>query len=102
MTQRVEQGSWVEIERIVLQAGERAPQVPGDTQRVPLLLRARGTLLAEGVLGEVVDIESAAGRRLSGTLITANPPYDHSFGSPIPELTAIAAEVRALLAEGEV
>jgi hypothetical protein len=57
--------------------------------------------MAEGLLGDVVDIKTAAGRRLGGTLIAATPPYDHSFGSPIPELTAIADEVRALLAEEE-
>jgi len=95
----VEQGAWVEIEQVVLLAGERAPQVPVDTQQVPLLLRAKGILLAEGQLGGQVEIETVVGRRLSGTLIAVNPPYDHSFGSPIAELTAIAGEVRALLAE---
>jgi hypothetical protein len=97
MTKRIEKGAWVEIHRIVLPAGERAPQVPKDTQRVPLEMRVKGFLIESAALGEEVEIETPAGRCLSGTLVEINPAYNHSFGHPVPELSAIGGEVRSIL-----
>jgi hypothetical protein len=97
MTERVDTGTWVEIHRIVLAAGERAPQVPADTRAVSLEMRVKGFLAAPAALGEAASIVTAAGRSLSGTLSEVNPAYSHGFGAPVPELSAIGAEVRALL-----
>ena len=97
MNEMIEKGVWVEIWRIVLPAGERAPQVPDDTQQVPLEMRVKGFLTEPASLGGEAEIETSAGRRLNGTLTEVNPAYSHGFGSPIPELSVIAAEVRALL-----
>ncbi len=97
MSEQIEKGSWVEIELTILPAGERAPQVPDDTQQVPLMMRARGLLQRAAAIGDEVSIETATGRALEGRLLAANPAYDHSFGAPLPELNAIAAEARALL-----
>ncbi len=97
MSELIEKGTWVEIRCIVLPAGQRAPQVPGDTQQVPLEMQVKGFLLTPAILGEEVEIETAVGRRLTGTLIAVNPAYSHGFGSPIPELSAIAIEARAWL-----
>ena len=97
MTEQVNKGTWVEIHSIVLAAGERAPQVPADTQRVPLEVRVRGFLAAPARLGDEVSIVTAAGRTLSGTLVEVNPAYSHGFGAPVPELCSIGAELRALL-----
>lgn len=97
MGERVPAGTWVEIGRVVLQPGERAPQVPEDTARVPLELRVRGFLTEPAVLGGNTEIVTLADRRHKGLLLAVNPPYDHTFGVPIPELAFIGAEVRALL-----
>ena len=99
MTDPIDKGTWVEIGSIVLQPGQRAPQVPDDTQRVPLELRVKGFLLEPASIGDDVEISTAAGRRLRGQLIAANPAYTHSFGEPIPELASIGAEARAILRE---
>jgi len=101
MADRAETGTWVEIQRILLPPGERAPQVPEDTQRVPLELRAKGFLIAPASLGQEAEIRTATGRRLRGTLARINPAYDHGFGPPIPELAAIGAELRTLLQQPE-
>ena len=101
MSELIPQGTWVEIHRIVLAPEERAPQVPADTSKVPLEMRVKGFLVAEAALGEEVQVVTAAGRRLRGTLREANPRYAHGFGAPIPELTVIGSEVRALLRAGE-
>jgi hypothetical protein len=90
-------GTWVELRRVVLPAGERAPQVPEETQRVPLELRVRGFLLHEAAPGESAQLVTATGRRLHGTLDRVLPAYEHGFGPPVPELLAVGEELRARL-----
>jgi len=90
-------GQWVEIHRIVLPVGERASQIPNDTRRVPLEMRVKGFLVAPAALGTDAEIITRAGRRLRGILAAVNPAYAHTFGAPLPELSVIGDEVRALL-----
>jgi hypothetical protein len=97
MAEPIAAGTWVEIRSTVLRASERAPRIPPDTSTFPLELRAKGFLAVPAQLGEEVEIVSAAGRRLRGTLSEANPSYTHGFGRPIPELCGIAEEARAIL-----
>ncbi len=93
----VQPGRWVEIRSTVLEAAERAPQVPEDTRQVPLEMRARGFLLRSAMLGDEVEIETLTGRRLRGILHAGEPAYTHGFGPPVKELLGIARELRALL-----
>jgi hypothetical protein len=103
MAELVRAGTWVEIYAIVLTADERAEHIPDDTKRVPLEMRVKGFSTGEATQGDQVEIVTVAGRRLHGTLVQANPSYDHGFGAPIPELVAIGGELRALLrAAGQV
>jgi hypothetical protein len=97
MADRVKKDTWVEISNIVLAAGKRAPQIPEDTQQIPLEMRVKGFLVAPAAMGDEAEIETAAGRRLRGTLCEINPAYSHTFGAPIPELSPIGSEVRDLL-----
>lgn len=97
MARQIEQGRWVEVRRTVLHPGERAPQAPEDTRRVPLEMRVKGFLVESATEGEEAEIVTAAGRRLRGVLDRVEPAYTHGFGSPVPELLAIGSEVRALL-----
>ena len=97
MAEMIRQGTWVEIRRIVLQPGERSPQVPEDTRQVPLEMRVKGFILEPASPGAEVEIVTPAGRRLRGILTEVNPAYTHSFGSPLPELSAIGDEVRSML-----
>jgi len=97
MTELIEEDTWVEIQSIILSAGERAPQIPDDTQQVPLVMRAKGFLVEPAALGDEVEIMTPAGRRLRGKLVEVNPAYTHQFGAPIPELLAIGSEVRVML-----
>ncbi len=98
MAEAVAAGTWVEIHRVVLEAGQRAPQVPDDTAQVPLEMRVKGFLVAPGAPGDTVEIRTPAARRLRGTLVAVNPAYAHGFGAPIAELQAIGGEVRARIA----
>jgi 2-amino-4-ketopentanoate thiolase alpha subunit len=92
----ISQGTWVEIERVVLSPAERAPSLPDDTRQVPYMLRVSGFLLEDAELGQEVRIRTIIGRELSGKLITVNPSYSHSFGTTVPELQRIGTreEVR--------
>ena len=99
MTEPVDKGVWVELYDIVLPAGQRAPQVPEDTQRVPLEMRVKGFLLEPARFGGEAEVVTAAGRRVRGRLGDVNPAYDHSFGQPIAELSPIGSELRTILRE---
>jgi len=99
MAEHVAAGTWVEVHRVVLRAGERAPQIPEDTRAVPLEMRVKGFLTQPAALGDEAVIVTPAGRRLRGTLTEVNPAYTHGFGPPIPELSVIGQEVRAILRE---
>jgi len=96
-SQRVARGTWVELHRVVLAPGERAPQVPEETQAVPLELRVKGFLTHDAAPGEEAEVQTAAGRRLRGRLDRVLPGYEHGFGPPVPELLAVGEELRALL-----
>jgi hypothetical protein len=89
--------AWVEIHRIVLDPGKRAPQVPADTQRVPLEMKVKGFLGHDASVGDEVEITTPAGRHMRGVLTAINPAYAHRFGSPIAELSSIGGELRAIL-----
>jgi 2-amino-4-ketopentanoate thiolase alpha subunit len=96
---QVKPGEWVEIHRVILDAGERAPQVPEDTQAVPLEMRVKGFAVQGGSMGDCIEIRTLNGRMMKGTLITKNPSYHHGYGSPIPELLTVGLELKALLEE---
>ena len=100
MTELIGKGVWVEIHTIVLEPGERAPQVPDDTAKVPLEMRVKGFLAEPAAIGEQAEIITAAGgRRLRGRLSAVNPAYLHGFGPPVAELSTIGRDLRGLLAE---
>jgi len=101
MAGRCKKGDWVEIHNVILKAGERSPAVPDDTKRVPLEAWIKGWAQGEAALGEEVEIETPAGRKVRGTLTGVNPGYTHSFGPAVPELVDIGKELRASLKGGK-
>lgn len=95
-------GDWVQIHQIVLTPEQRAPQVPEDTSRVPLEMKAKGELVEpEAFVGDEVSIRTAIGRTIKGRLIAVDPPCDISYGPTPPELRSVGSELRGILA-GEV
>jgi hypothetical protein len=97
MTAKAEEGTWVELHSVVLLPGKRAPQVPDDTQQVPLELKVKGILLHSASIGQEAEILTASGRRVVGTILAINPEYDHGFGSAVAELITVGAELREML-----
>lgn len=93
-------GDWVRIHDIVLEVGQRAPNIPEDTQNVPLEVWNKGFLLDDQAkIGDKVQVETYIGRTMEGTLIEVNPYYEHDFGKFVPELSYIGRQVRALIEE---
>lgn len=101
MSNTCKQGEWVEIHYVVLLAGERSPDVPEDTKKVPLECWVKGWALSSGTVGEPVEIRTPANRVVKGTLTRVNPGYTHSFGPSVPELLPVGQELRAMLKEDE-
>lgn len=96
-----ERGDWVEISGVVLKAEERAPHVPDDTRKTPLILWVKGYALHPANIGDAVEIETVTSRRVKGVLTAVNPPYAHSYGEYVPELAKVREQVKGLLFEGK-
>lgn len=90
-------GDWVQVRSIVLPPGQRAPQVPADTQAVPLIMLVKGFLQHDARIGEEVTITTVIGRQVTGELVAVNPTYNHDYGRPVSELLAIGPELRQIL-----
>jgi hypothetical protein len=88
----VSKGTWVQIERVVLEPAERAAGLPEDTGEVPYVLRVSGFLLEDAAIGEQARVGTLIGRELRGSLTAVNPGYTHSFGETVPELLDIGID----------
>lgn len=92
---------WAQIRHIVLEPGQRSPQVPEDTKRVPLVLSVKGFLTSDAKLGDKVTITTVIGREITGELVAINPSYNHSFGPQPPTLASVGSELRSILRDGK-
>lgn len=91
-------GDWVRIYNVVLEVGERATNIPEDTQNVPLEMWSKGFLLEEGAkIGDHVKVETYIGRTVEGELLEVNPFWDHDYGKAVPELLYIGRQAREIL-----
>ena len=94
-------GDWVMIYNIVLEPKDRAPQIPEDTKKVPLEMWIKGFLLEDTQVGEMANIETIVGRKVSGKLVEIHPTHKHNYGNHIPEILQIGKTLKELLFYGE-
>ncbi len=94
-------GDWVQIHSIILEAGQRAPQVPVETQQVPLEMWCKGFAGQAAEIGEELKITTVIGQELSGVLTAINPRPGHDFGAPVPELLDIGMKLRERIKEAD-
>lgn len=93
-------GNWVRIHTVVLEVGQRANNIPEDTQNVPLEMWDKGFLLDDSAnIGDKVKVETYIGRVVEGNLLEVNPYYEHDFGKCVPELLYIGRQARELLSK---
>jgi len=97
----IKKGEWVLIHRNVLEASERAPQVPDDTKKVPLEMWVKGYLQKDANIGDEVTVVTRTKRIEHGNLLEANPYYKHDYGKFVPELLKVSEQVREVLFGGE-
>src|SRR6202022_4903511 len=84
--QPVPAGTWVELERVILKPGDRAPGIPADTASVPFAARVRGFLVAAARMGATTEVRTQAERVVTGRLRAVLPRNPADFGDPSPEL----------------
>jgi len=70
LADRCHAGDWVEVERVLLEPSDRAPNLPEDTASQPLTMWVKGFAAEETALGGQVEIETMSGRRVRGTLVS--------------------------------
>jgi len=96
--EKVKKGTWVEIENCVLKPEERAPQIPEDTKRTPLMMWIKGFLVEDNAaLGDTVMVQTLAGRVAKGTLTAIEPRHEHDYGNPVTELLVVGTEIKSEL-----
>ena len=99
---KTRKGEWVQITRVVLPAGKRAPQVPEDTQKHELRMWVKGFLCADAAIGEEVEITTVTGRKVSGELFAVQPKYTQTYGDFVPELLKVQCQLRDILFGGTI
>src|SRR5437870_1279455 len=90
-------GTWVELERVILKPGERAPGIPADTASVPFAARVRGFLVASAPRGATAEVRTQADRVVSGKLRAVLPRNPADFGDPSPELLVVGKAMKRRL-----
>ena len=100
MASKCDRGQLVEIHLVVLKREERQADLPEETRKVPLEAWVKGRALFEAEIGQEVEIETASGRRVKGTLTDIAPGYAHTYGPVVPELEPVGRELRAMLKGG--
>ena len=79
----VNKGTWVEIESVVLTPEERAPGIPPETAKCPLVMKVSGFLANDASLGDEVRVYTMIGRQVKGRQrLILNMT---SFGSTVSE-----------------
>ena len=95
-------GDWVRVHNVVLKACDRTARIPDDTKKCDLEMWVKGVLVEnQATVGDLVTIETAAGRIQKGILIEENPHYTHSYGDFVPEIIEIDKRLRTLMFGGD-
>jgi 2-amino-4-ketopentanoate thiolase alpha subunit len=90
-------GTWVELERVILKPGKRAPGIPADTASVPFAARVRGFLLTPARMGTTAQARTQAERVVAGRLRAVLPRNPADFGDPSPELLRVGKAMKQRL-----
>ena len=85
----------LEIERVVLPAGSRAPHIPADTAEIDFVARVRGFLVETAPIGSAATVRTLLDREVTGRLTDVNPRNPANFGDPVPALLEVGADNRS-------
>ena len=90
----IKKGTWVRIEKVILQADERTAKIPDDTKNTPFKMWTKGILQHDCAIGDEAKIVTVADREDEGILVEANPFYELNYGSFVPEIIEIDAVIK--------
>jgi hypothetical protein len=85
----IDKGIYVRIRKTILKPNERSENLPKETKQVPYKMWVKGYLQKEADLFDLVIIKTVTGRIESGILKEVEPPYKHSYGDFVPELSKL-------------
>ncbi len=85
----IDKGTYVRIRRTLLKSGERSPNLPEETKKVPFKMWVKGYLQDEADLFDIVTVKTLTGRYETGRLKEANPPYRHNYGDFVKEVLTL-------------
>jgi len=85
----IKKGSYVRIEKIILDAKDRTSKIPEDTKATPFKMWTKGFLQEDTNLNEEGTILTKSNRIDTGKVIEVDPSYTLSYGHYLPEMTQI-------------
>ena len=85
----IKKGSYVRIEKVILQADQRTSKIPDDTKAVPFKMWTKGILQHDANLNEEASIVTMSNRQDKGILVEVNPMYELNYGEFLPEMIEI-------------
>ena len=88
------------IRSTILNAGERAANIPEDTAAVPLEMWVKGFLTADCTIGGQAEVRTATGRTETGILEEVAPTTTVNYGNFVPEVLKIGQDARRILFGG--
>lgn len=97
----IKKGTWVSIEKIVLEAKDRADNLPEDTKKTDLKQWVKGYLEEDATIGDMVKVKTITDREEEGKLIEATPYYEINYGKFVGELLTISTQVKEILHGGD-
>ena len=93
-------GDWIRIYKVVLKPEERQGNLPEDTKKVPFEMWDKGFLLnCSAEIGDIVEVETIIGRKISGELVEVNPNFEINYGVGVTDTLYIGRQLRKLLGE---
>lgn len=87
----IDKGIYVRIRKTILKPEERSDNLPIETKKVPFKMWVKGYLLEEADLFDLVLVKTITGRIESGILKEMEPPYRHSYGDYVPEVSKLTS-----------
>lgn len=93
-------GTWVEVERVLLQPEQRSTALPEETRTKPFVVKVSGFLVADAELGDEAVVRSLIGHEHHGVITAVNPSYAHTFGETVQDLLHIGLADDPSLPEG--
>ncbi|MDL2212159.1 2-amino-4-ketopentanoate thiolase [Erysipelotrichaceae bacterium OttesenSCG-928-M19] len=85
----IKKGTFVRIEKTILEAEERTSKIPDDTKAVPFKMWTKGILQNDCKMNEEATIITMANRKDTGKLVEVDPMYELNYGEFLPEMIEI-------------